>query len=153
MRHLAMTRARQRAHPEATAIWMPVLAAIFAAYVWWMSGVRAFSALSYAAVGIGAGATLLFYALKRASHVHPGTVSSRSPLKWSWALPWLGILISGAALEAIGLALGGRSNQVPTLSTLVDELLANRAIRALAIGSWLGVALLGAARLEKRAKR
>jgi hypothetical protein len=46
-----------------------------------------------------------------------------------WALPWLLVALAAAGLEGLGLALGGRSKTVPTLSTMIDHALAWHALR------------------------
>src|SRR6266568_985428 len=46
-----------------------------------------------------------------------------------WVLPWLLVALLAAGLEGLGLALGGRSTTVPTMSTVIDHGLAWHALR------------------------
>jgi DMSO reductase anchor subunit len=53
--------------------------------------------------------------------------------------PWLLLLLAAVVLEVIGLALGGRSSTVPTLSTVVDHLLVRHVGRWLLYVTWMAV--------------
>ncbi|MGC2486306.1 MAG: hypothetical protein WA359_08695 [Acidimicrobiales bacterium] len=62
---------------------------------------------------------------------------------------WVVILILALALESVGLALGGRSTSVPTLSTTLDHLLVEHWGRWLLFLAWLGVGARPIARLRQ----
>ncbi|MCQ4118126.1 hypothetical protein [Rhodococcus tibetensis] len=54
-------------------------------------------------------------------------------------LPWLILLVLAVGLEGVGLALGGRSTSVPTLSTVIDYALAWHPVRFVLFCGWLAV--------------
>lgn len=56
--------------------------------------------------------------------------------------PWVAVVVLAVALEVVGLALGGHSPSVPTLSTEFDRLLRHYPLRLVAALAWatLGVA-------------
>jgi hypothetical protein len=54
-------------------------------------------------------------------------------------LPWATVVAVALGLEVAGLALGGRSRDVPTLSTTVDHLLVTHEGRCLLYLWWLWV--------------
>src|ERR1017187_9353349 len=64
--------------------------------------------------------------------------------------PWLVLLLGAVVLETVGLALGGRSKDVPTLSTAVDHLLVTHEGRALLFMAWLLVGVAPLRRLWQR---
>lgn len=66
-------------------------------------------------------------------------------------LPWVVLAAAAAGLEAVGLALGGRSVTVPTLSTVVDRALVWRPARLALFAGWLAVVLVPVLR-ERRAR-
>jgi hypothetical protein len=55
------------------------------------------------------------------------------------AWPWFALVALAVALESVGLALGGRSPSVPTLSTVVDHALAGHIVRAVLFCGWLAL--------------
>jgi hypothetical protein len=106
-------------------------------YAWWATGTQPFTLSSYVAVGgpvVLAGAVALGRPASR--------VTSRAPTLgggvWS-ASPWIVILALAVGLECTALALGGRSTDVPTLSTVVDHALGRHALRFLLFCGWLAV--------------
>jgi hypothetical protein len=68
----------------------------------------------------------------------PHGFSQHQPLRLGRAFPWLVLILSAATLEAVGLALGGRSGDVPTLSTVIDHALARHLVRFVLFCGWLG---------------
>lgn len=57
-------------------------------------------------------------------------------------LSWWFVVVLAVALEAVALALGGRSKSVPTLSTTLDRLLTTHADREIIFLLWLFVGAL-----------
>jgi hypothetical protein len=118
---------------------MGVLAAV-AAYSWWATGLAPFTTSSYVAVflpvaGLATAACVLPSPSRSASRSDRPGRPGGSP--WYRALPWVALLVVAFALEAAGLALGGRSSAVPTLSTVVDHALAWHAVRFVLFLAWL----------------
>jgi hypothetical protein len=111
-------------------------------YAWLIAGVAPFSALSYVLVAIPCAALVLAgLALGGLSHGR-GDVSAYYVRKAGGAsiatvAPWIAVLVAAVVLEVVGLALGGRSASVPTLSTTVDHLLDFRWERCLMCLAWL----------------
>jgi hypothetical protein len=102
----------------------PAVAAV-AAYSWWATDLRAFTTLSTVAVAIPvalvAAAT---FALDHHTSLPSAPVGVTPPeMSRSGLLPWIVLLVVACGLEAAGLALGGRSPTVPTLSSVVDKTL------------------------------
>ncbi len=131
-----------------------VVGVVLAAYAWMAAGTTPFHAWSYVAVGLpglllvagyawwgglGAGGRVGGYYRRRADGA-----------SWPSVSPWLAIVTAAVVIECIGLALGGRSPSVPTLSTAVDHLLARRWERCLLFVAWLLVAGLPAVRMRRQ---
>ena len=117
-----------------------VVAAAATGYGWWATGVRPFTPAAYLAVALPV-AAVAGAGWWWGRHRAPG----RSPVRGlRGAAPWLGLALAGLGLEIAGLALGGRSPRVPTLSTVVDHALAFHATRLVVFAAWvaLGLALL-----------
>lgn len=107
------------------------------AYSWWASGTAPFNWSSTLAVAV----PVILVGL--ASLTRPATGESRPQAEarpTSGWLPWLVLALLVVGLEAAGLALGGVSRPVPTLSTVVDQLLRWQVVRFLLFGSWLASA-------------
>jgi hypothetical protein len=119
-----------------------VAAVIILTYAWWAAGVRPFTTLSYVLVAIPSILAVVTCAAMGAfSRRRPDTANyyrmrAGHPSLTSIA-PWLAVLICATVLEDIGLALGGRSQSFPTLSTAVDHLLATRWERSILYILWL----------------
>ena len=115
-------------------------AAAAAGYGWWATGVRPFTTAAYLAVAVpvvvvaGTG----WWSGRHRLPAPPPVPGLRG------AAPWLALALAGLGLEIAGLALGGRSPRVPTLSTVVDHALAFHATRLVVFAAWvaLGLALL-----------
>jgi hypothetical protein len=118
-------------------------------YGYWATGRAPFSALAYVAVGIPI-ALAAAGVLVRPGPSPPRRAAPRVTVRSTW--PWL--LIAGlvVGLEAVGLALGGRSATFPTLSTVVDHALAWHLVRLLLFAGWLliGWSLVGLNRPARR---
>ena len=111
--------------------------AVAAVYAWWATGTRPFTLSAYVAVGLPV-------VLVGVTAVGPkGSGASRPPRhhpKGRWgASPWFVLLALAVGLECAALALGGRSTDVPTLSTVVDHALGSHAARFLLFSLWLAV--------------
>ncbi len=108
-------------------------------YAWWATGRHPFTAIAYIAVALPVAIAIAVSVAVparrhrvRAEHV----VAARPPRA---TLPWILFLIFALALEGLGLALGGRSVVVPTLSTTVDHALRWHGSRFVLFGVWLAV--------------
>lgn len=115
-------------------------AAAIAAYAWWATGLQPFTTRAYVAVGIPVAALTIAAVVARPGGSREGRspaspAARQSPLRA--ALPWVLVLVLVAGLEAVGLALGGRSGRVPTLSTVVDHALAWHSVRFAMFCGWL----------------
>ena len=131
------------------------LAPLLVLYAWWASGVRPFSTLGYVLIAIPSLAFVILLVVwgglsSREFDVHDGdrTVGPHTSLADAW--PWLALVVLGVALEIVGLALGGRSTTVATLSTTLDHLLVTHVVRWLLYMAWLAV---GATPLVRRWQR
>jgi hypothetical protein len=102
-------------------------------YAWWVSGLRPFTMTCYVLVCLP---TVLV-----ACVVIARPRGGAPPIKPRQALPWLLLLAIAVVLEGAGLALGGRSASVPTLSTVIDHALAWHALRMLLYLAWLAIAV------------
>ena len=118
-----------------------------AGYAYWATGLRPFTGIAYLAVGIPVaicGVVLVVRGSAGAGH-RAGRIPTRAA-----AIPWLVLAAAVASLEGIGLALGGRSRTVPTLSTVVDHALAWHASRMVLFCGWLLIGVVPAARAVAR---
>ncbi len=129
------------------------MAAAAALYSWWATGVSPFTVAAYVAVGIPA---VLLLAVgvadsltgPRGQHdpdrgldggLGAGPPVTRGALQLRRTFPWLLLVLAAIVLEATGLALGGRSETVPTLSTVVDHALAWHVVRFVLFCGWIAV--------------
>jgi hypothetical protein len=129
-----------------------VVMALVIAYAWYATGVTPFHALSYVVVGIPALIVVGFYVCLGAfaegrSGVTHFYVRRSLGVSLQRITPWLVVLASAVILEVVGLALGGRSTTVPTLSTEVDHLLSTHWLRCVLFLAWLLVGALPLRRL------
>lgn len=115
-------------------------------YAWFASGVQPFTLSAYILIAIPALACLCAYVLRGGfSRAATERYRARSrAVSLGSVAPWLVIALVAVALEVIGLALGGRSPDVPTLSTAADHLLKAHVERAILYAAWLaaGIAAL-----------
>lgn len=121
-----------------------IAAAITLAYAWWITGIAPFTWPSYTLIAIPCLVTVALYAAagayssRRAEGPLSYKLEERTP-SLAGVAPWLVVLFFAVVLEAVGLALGGRSKEVPTLSTTVDHLLVTHAGRGVLFVAWLAV--------------
>jgi hypothetical protein len=115
---------------------------ILTGYSWATAGVAPFTAFSYCLVAFPCVAFVAAYT--RMGGLSTDDVKVREYFQrraggatLSTVAPWMALLSAAAALEIVGLMLGGRSTSVPTLSTTVDHLLAERWERCLFCLAWL----------------
>lgn len=131
-------------------------AVALAVYAWWATGLQPFTARAYVAVGVPVIVlTLVAVAVAGRPDSPGGSELSGSPggrhLPRRAAFPWLLFFVLVAGLEGVGLALGGRSTSVPTLSTVVDHALAWHAVRFFMFCGWLAVGWAPVVRVAFRA--
>lgn len=114
---------------------------IAAAYAWLATSAHSFTSWAYVAVSLPVVVTLALYSLcggfKEPSASDYYRRRSIDALRI--AIPWSGLFIAALTLEIVGLALGGRSKDVPTLSTTVDHLLVAHWGRWLLFLWWLWI--------------
>jgi hypothetical protein len=117
-----------------TALRFLLVTAGVVAYGYWATGRAPFGAAAYLAVGIPIALAAAAVLLGRGSST-PRETPPLVTVHSAW--PWLSIAGLMVGLEAAGLALGGRSAAVPTLSTVVDHALAWHLVRLLLFVGWL----------------
>jgi hypothetical protein len=119
--------------------------------------VRPFTTLAYVLIAIPSLAVLITYGVL-------GGLSTRNDVARYYqersrgatlanVTPWTVLLLAAVALEAIGLALGGRSTVVATLSTTADHLLVTHWGRWLLYDLWLAVGAGPLFRLARHRRR
>ena len=109
------------------------IVAAASAYSWWASGLEPFTATCYVAVSLPIALVIGLVIFRPTGRTQPVTVRQ--------ALPWLVLVAAGVVLEIAGLALGGRSASVPTLSTVIDHALSSHAVRFVLFLAWLATAV------------
>ncbi|MFZ1063208.1 MAG: hypothetical protein WAN30_07030 [Acidimicrobiales bacterium] len=115
------------------------------AYGWWITGVTPFTPRSYVLVAVPIAIILLchlvtgFRPRQPAGALQPARVA-RTNTDHRLSAWWI-LLLLVVLLESLGLALGGRDSDVPTLSTVLDYVLKTHVARSLAFCLWV---LLGA---------
>jgi len=108
-------------------------------YAWWATGVPSFSLRAYIAVGLPTLMLLVATIIGPAS----GRVEATSATFHGGSyrpprvFPWVILLALAVTLEGLGLALGGRSQAVPTLSTVIDHSLSRHVVRFILFCAWL----------------
>jgi len=135
---ISMTR--RHVHPVVRVTSALVLILAIAAYTWWATGLHPFTAGSYVAVGLPVVALLLVVLVFRPDRSDRNGPSgdARSPeICLRTAYPWILLFVIAIGLEVCGLALGGRSTTVPTLSTVVDHAMAWHVVRFVLFYGWL----------------
>jgi hypothetical protein len=100
-----------------------------------------FSVAAYVALSAPAALALLLYGALGGFSASPGGVTSHYRRRGTstGVLPWAIVVVVALGLEVAGLALGGRSQDVPTLSTTVDHLLVTHEGRSLLYLWWLWI--------------
>lgn len=122
-------------------------------YAWFATGAGAFTAGAYTYVATPSLVALAIFVAterRRSAERSPTSRVARA-LPWANSAPWIAILAAAVVLEAVGLALGGRSTSVPTLSTTVDHVLVTHVARWLLFVAWLAIIAWGLARQASRA--
>jgi phosphate/sulfate permease len=125
---------------------------LLTAYAWVTAGVAPFSSLSYFLIATPCVAFVTAYVRMGGLSNNHVEVSEHFQRKAGGAdlltvAPWVALLTAAVILEVVGLLLGGRSTSVPTLSTSVDHLLADRWERCLLCLAWLLAGILPLRRL------
>jgi hypothetical protein len=116
--------------------------------------VRPFTTSAYVAVALPALVALALYA--GAGAYRPGRVDITAHYRQrsSHQLgPWIGLVVCALALECVGLALGGHSKSVPTLSATLDHLLVEHWGRWLLFLAWLWIGARAITRLHRLPRR
>lgn len=113
------------------------------AYTWWTTGLHPFTDTSYAAIALPAAfvAGLHLFAPPVRTNRETRLGAFRRAPGLGGTAPIASVLLLAIGLEAAGLALGGRSVVVPTLSTVLDHALRWHGTRAAIFLAWLGVGL------------
>jgi hypothetical protein len=119
-----------------------VAVVIMTGYAWVTAGAAPFSTLSYLLVATPCVTFVVLYVRMGGLSVDRVVLNEYFERKarettLSSMAPWIALLTAAVALEAVGLLLGGRSTNVPTLSTTVDHLLEARWERCLLCLAWL----------------
>jgi hypothetical protein len=119
-----------------------VAVSVVTGYAWVTAGAVPFSTLAYLLVATPCVAFVVLYVRMgglSVDRVDLNEYFQRRALGTSVSsvAPWIALLTAAVALEAVGLLLGGRSTNVPTLSTTVDHLLEVRWERCLLCSAWL----------------
>jgi len=121
------------------------------AYAWWATGLQPFTTPAYVAVGLPvAGLAVVAVVGRPGSRFAAGAaVDARGVgrLQLRSTFPWVVLLLLAVGLEVAGLALGGRSAEVPTLSTVIDRALGWHGARLALFLGWLAVGWAPVARV------
>ncbi len=127
---------------------LPMAAGVVAAALaaWWATGLPPFTITAYVAVGLPVAALLAVVVGRSLGLGHSMANPGRATVTLRSVFPWLVLLALGLGLEALGLALGGRSAGVPTLSTVVDHALAWHGLRFVLFCGWLALGWVPALR-------
>ena len=124
------------------------------AYAWWATGVSPFTAASYVlsavpwAIAIAAYASAGYFTLRRGDVVAYFRYRALGVTRRS-TTAWLVVAAAVVSLESVGLALGGRSDRVPTLSAVVDHLLVTHIGRCALFCAWVAVGAWPLIRLRR----
>ncbi len=128
------------------------------AYAWIATYVHPFTSRAYVLVAAPSLAGPLFCAslggFSKSGDIDSYYRARSSSVTWRSAAPWIAIALFAVALECAGLALGGRSPSIPTLSTTVDHLLVDHWERCVLFVAWVaaGASPLRRLRLVRRAR-
>ena len=108
-------------------------------YAWWATGVPPFTLRAYIAVGLPALMLLVAAIIGPASGPVESSSATGAAYRPRRVFPWVILLVLAVSLEGLGLALGGRSQAVPTLSTVTDHALSRHFVRFILFCAWLAV--------------
>jgi hypothetical protein len=126
--------------------WSVVVLAALVAYAWWLSGLVAFTTSATVAVAVPVAALLAVALLTPSARAPDDRPRPDTAVAARRLAPWLALVSMAVVLEIVGLALGGRSPAVPTLSTVVDHALVDRFSRFALCCAWLGIGVLAVLR-------
>jgi hypothetical protein len=112
------------------------------AYAWFATSAQSFSLSAYMFLAVPSAMALLFYGALGGFTPNRSEVTNYYRMRsvsitGHRAAPWLAVAALAIVLESVGLALDGRSVDVPTLSTTVDHLLVDHAGRFALYVLWL----------------
>lgn len=111
------------------------------AYAWIATYAHPFTSRAYIVVAAPSLAGPLFYAslggFSKRTDIDNYYRSRSSSVTWRGVAPWIAVALFAVTLECAGLALGGRSPSVPTLSTTVDHLLVDQWERCVLFVAWV----------------
>ncbi|HWE71199.1 MAG TPA: hypothetical protein VG205_12595, partial [Acidimicrobiales bacterium] len=113
---------------------------------WWVTGLRPFTITAYVAVGLPVAALVVAEVVRSRDLVHSIEKPGRATFTLGSVFPWVVLGALGIGLEGLGLALGGRSAGVPTLSTVVDHALVWHGLRFVLFCGWLAMGWVPALR-------
>lgn len=108
-------------------------------YGWWATSTHPFTFVAYVAVAIPVLICAGFLTRRHSPTVPDPAASAERESALTRLWPWLLLALVAVALESTGLALGGRSRDFPTLSTVIDQALVSHVVRWLLFCLWLGV--------------
>jgi hypothetical protein len=131
-----------------------IIGPVIVAYAWWVTGVAPFTSTSYVLVAVPWILAVVAYAregyfVPRRSDVATYYRQRALGVTWSNTTAWLVIGGVAVVLEFVGLALGGHSNRVPTLSGAADHLLVTHIARCALFCAWIAVATWPLIRLRR----
>ena len=128
---------------------LPMVAGAVAAALagWWVTGQRPFTIAAYVAVGLSVAPLVVVAVFARSRGLgHSVEKPGHATFNLRSVVPWVVIGALAIGLEGLGLALGGRSTGVPTLSTVVDHALVWHGLRFVLFCGWLAVGWVPALR-------
>ncbi len=119
---------------------LPIVAGAVAAALagWWVTGLRPFTITAYVAVGLSVAPLVVVAVAVRTRRLGHSIETPRdATITPGSVFPWVVLGALGIGLEGLGLALGGRSAGVPTLSTVIDHALVWHGLRFVLFCGWL----------------
>lgn len=110
-------------------------------YAWFATGLTPFSDAAYVALSVPAALALVLYVVLGGFSASRDDITShyRTRAASTGVSPWACVVAVALGLEVAGLALGGRSQEVPTLSATVDHLLVTHGGRWVLYVWWMWV--------------
>ena len=96
--------------------------------------VRAFTDAAYVVLAVPIAALTVLALVPR-----PGAPGTRGLARWRGLLPGIALVVAAIGIEIGALALGGRDAHLPTLSTMLDDLTPDRALRYLGFEVWFAL--------------
>ena len=119
-------------------------------YAWFATGLSPFTDAAYIALSVPVAVGLLLFGALGGFSPRPEGISShyRTRGAHEGVVPWAVLVAVALSLEIAGLALGGRSQDVPTLSATVDHLLVTHWGRGILYLGWLWIGARAVAPLK-----